>query len=342
MLAGDATRMVAGLWTARSRTAARCGSPATRAPVPQRPRAGAQPARRDDHTGHVGGLADIAVRSTTTDRSTSIPARPAPGRSGAETSSGGFTLAQAGTLNSLGGHRLSQAAASPGRGTLRLDGGDEFAGGIGAGGAYTPGTTLASGGMLDLGGGSGSTGRPHERRWRRRHPRRHTRRWRRRVAARQHHVRGRRLRDVLPGATADAVGTVRVNGEAVLGLDGDTTWSAGGWGIGRSGADTGIGGVVENRVVIGGSSATRSRATSASAAACNLTGATITRDPRRARPRSSCPLRNAGEIMVHTGLETIDVAERRRDRRSPAARRSAAARARRSRSQPARCVGAGR
>ena len=52
------------------------------------------------------GLADIAVaaRQRRTGQRRYRHA-PAPGRSGAETSSGGFTLAQAGTLNSLGGHR---------------------------------------------------------------------------------------------------------------------------------------------------------------------------------------------------------------------------------------------
>ena len=235
------------------------------------------------------------------------------GGSGAETSSGGFTLAQAGTLNSLGGHRLSQGGRVTGPGTLRLDGGDfEFAGGIGAGGAYTPGTTLASGGMLDLGGGSGSTGRLTS------------------DGGGGGGIRGgtlavgdgvSRLDNITfqggarvtfsPGATVDAVGTVRVNGEAVLGLDGDTTWSAGGWGIGRSGADTGIGGVVENRGdlrIVGNTLASNFGV--GGGVVRNLTGATITRELSPGAAAILVPLRNAGEIVVHTGtLETIDVAQ---------------------------------
>ena len=170
------------------------------------------------------------------------------GDSGAETSSGGFTLAQAGTLNSLGGHQLElrrarhrPGHAAAGRRRLRVRRRDRPERRL------QLGTTLASGGMLDLGGGSGSTGRLTS-------------------DGGGGGIRGgtlavgdgvSRLDNITfeggarvtfsPGATVDAVGTVRVNGEAVLGLDGDTTWSAGGWGIGRSGADTGIGGVVENR-----------------------------------------------------------------------------------------------
>ena len=55
-------RMVAGLWTARSRTAARCGSPATRAPVPpQRPRVARNLPGATITRATSAGQADIAV-----------------------------------------------------------------------------------------------------------------------------------------------------------------------------------------------------------------------------------------------------------------------------------------
>lgn len=227
------------------------------------------------------------------------------GGSGDEISAGSFALAQNAELSSMGGHRLSPGARVTGPGTLRLDSGSfEFADGIGAGGVYSPGTTLASGGELDLGGGTGSTDR-----------------------LRSDGTGGGIRRGTLsvgggvstldnitfdggarvafaPEATITASGTVRVTGSAVLGLNGGTVWSAGSWAIGGLGLDMGVSGTVENRghLRITGNNTRAFNPSVGGAVVRNLPEATITRDTSTGAAEIAVPLENAGQVTVQSGM----------------------------------------
>jgi hypothetical protein len=222
------------------------------------------------------------------------------GGSGGEVSAGRFVIAGGAELSSSNGQRLSSGAQVTGPGTLRLETHVfEFAGGVDPSGGYSPGTTLASGGRLDLGGGSGSTGRLSS-----------------------DHTGGgishgtlvvgagtSRLDSVAfddhatvtfdPRATIEAIGGVFVRGGSFVALDGATTWSAGNWQVGGTSPGGGTtDGTVEN---LGSVSITANATVSGDGVVRNRRGGAITRQGSTGTATINVRLVNEGLVAVHSG-----------------------------------------
>jgi hypothetical protein len=228
-------------------------------------------------------------------------------------SSGRFVIAGGAVLSPFGqgsaaALRLSPSGQITGPGTLQLHSGVEFPDGIGAGGAYSVGTSKFSvapglgGGFLDLGGGRGSTGRLTS-------------------GGSGGGVRDGELRigdgdsqlgrivfedgaRVIfdPQGTVEATDSVAVRGGATLTLDGDTTWSAGIWSVGGTGSVPGAaGGTVENR----GELAITGNVSGGCPAPCGLVrnraGAVLRRAGSTGTAALGIPLVNEGQVIVEDG-----------------------------------------
>jgi hypothetical protein len=85
-------------------------------------------------------------------------------------------------------------------------------------------------------------------------------------------------------------------------LRGSTTWSAGSWGVGRGGQDTGIGGTIENRGALRITGNTRVGNFGVGGGVVrNLPGATITRANAAGSAEIAVPLDNDGAVSVESG-----------------------------------------
>jgi hypothetical protein len=228
------------------------------------------------------------------------------GGTGGEISEGSFVIAQDALLSSSNGQRLSSSARVIGAGTLRLDSHTFEVVAVGSADVnYRPGTTLVSGGRLDLGGGVGFTGR---------------------LtsdgsdgtvsngdlfvgdgASRLDVIRFDHATVVFGSqATIAATGHVFVSDLAIVALNGTTTWLDGTWLVGG----TGGGGTIANQ---------GSLSISGNVLASNLgdgllrnrPGATITREGSSGTATINVPLDNEGLVAVQTGtLATTDVEQR--------------------------------
>jgi Calx-beta domain-containing protein/lecithin:cholesterol acyltransferase len=232
-----------------------------------------------------------------------------------EPSGGRFTIADGAVLQTGGAglpnaFRLGSTAHVTGPGTLRLHSSAfEFVDGIGPGGAYSVGTTQISsapglgGGVLDLGGGTGTTGRLTS------------------------GGSGGGVSDAVlrvgggeseldrvtfdeaasvsfdPQATIE-LGSMTVRGGATLTLDGDAAWSTGIWNVGGTG-----GGTVENggRLAITGNVIAGCPG-SCGASVHNLSEGTI---EAHGTPTLGLPLVNEGTLAVEDGTLTTNAVEQR-------------------------------
>jgi hypothetical protein len=228
------------------------------------------------------------------------------GGTGDEISAGRFVIEQGAELSSTSfDQRLSQGTRVTGAGTLRLTSHTFEL--VGDGGDCLPGTTLVSGGRLDLGGGGCHTGRLTSDG---------------RGGGISNSTLGvgdgaSRLDSIqfdnatvifVPQATIAATGGVTVRGGSILALHGTTTWSAGNWQVGGPGVTGTTGGTVENygRLSISGNTRVFHPG---GGVLQNRFGGAITREGSSGTAAIDAPLYNfGGMVTVQIGtLATTDV-----------------------------------